>query len=91
MKVENQGVEQGFYEECARLLRVPYTYTPWPSPTRGPNRWNNRHPGNGRYEGYGTIKMYGPNVIHVALRTPHVINCVCKSTDEVFTLLRGIV
>jgi len=57
---------------------------------RSPNRWNNRHPGNGRFPGFGTIRMHAPNHIHVALRQPVILNRVCRSSDEVYDLLRKL-
>lgn len=82
MKEQNREVEEGFYQKCAQLLGIEYTYTPWPSPTRGPNRWNNRHAGNGRFPGYGTIRWYGPNSIHICLRHPTVLNVLCSSEQQ---------
>jgi hypothetical protein len=72
----------------ARLLDAVHTYRPWIG--RPPNRWNNRHPGNGRFPGFGTIRMHAPNHIHVALRQPVILNRVCGSSDEVYDLLRKL-
>lgn len=86
MNAEHHELEGQFYQECARLLSVPYTYTPWTG--RGPNRWNNRHAGNGRFDGFGTIRMFSPNCIHLSLRAPRPINCVVRSVEEVYALLQ---
>jgi hypothetical protein len=51
---------------------------------------HNRHPGNGRFTGFGTIRMYAPNHIHVSLRQPVILNRVCRSADEVYNLLRRL-
>jgi hypothetical protein len=72
----------------ARLLDAVHTYRPWIG--RPPNRWNNRHPGNGRFPGFGAIRMHAPNHIHVALRQPVILNRVCRSSDEVYDLLRKL-
>ncbi len=53
-------------------------------------RWNNRHPGNGRFPGVGTIRLYAPNHIHVSLRQPVVLNRVCRSAHEAYDLLRRL-
>lgn len=82
MRSEYREVEEGFYQECARLLGVSHTYIPWPSPTREPNRWNNRHAGNGRFDGCGTIKLFSPSCIHISLRHPVRLNCVCTSVEQ---------
>jgi hypothetical protein len=88
MNPEQHAVEERFYRECARLLDVVHAYTPWIG--RPPSRWNNRHPGNGRFPGFGTIRMHGPNHIHVALRQPVILNRVCRSVEEVYDLLRKL-
>jgi len=80
--------EEDFYRECARLLTATHTYRPWVGPP--PNRWNNRHPGNGRYPGFGTIRMHAPNQIHVSLRHPVSVSRICRSPKEVFRLLRNV-
>ncbi|MFL5021520.1 MAG: hypothetical protein ACJ8DW_04600 [Microvirga sp.] len=72
----------------ARLLDAVHTHRPLIG--RPPNRWNNRHPGNGRFPGFGTIRMHTPNHIHVALRQPVILNRVCRSSDEVYDLLRKL-
>jgi hypothetical protein len=86
MKKENQELEGQFYNECARLLGVAYTYKPWPYEYRGPDRWNNRSPGNGRFPGIGTVRMYGPTSIHISLRDP-ALNKTCKSPEEAYQIL----
>jgi hypothetical protein len=88
MKPEQHAVEESFYRECARLLDAVHTYRPWIG--RPPNRWSNRHPGNGRFPDFGTIRMHAPNHIHVALRQPVNLNRVCRSVDEVYDLLRKL-
>lgn len=85
MNEEKHAVEQGFYQRCAELLGASHTYKPWVH--HKITRWNNRTPGNGRFPGFGTIKMFGPTLIHVSLRHPCVVNRVCRSQDEVFALL----
>jgi hypothetical protein len=88
MKAEQHELEESFYRECARLLDAVHTYRPWIG--RPPNRWNNRHPGNGRFRGFGTIRMYGPNNIHVSLRHPVILNRTCRSVEEAYDLLRRL-
>jgi hypothetical protein len=88
MKEQHHAVEESFYRECARLLGAAHTFRPWVGPP--PDRWNNRHPGNGRFPGFGTIRMYGPNHIHISLRHPVVLSKTCRSPDEVFRVLRRL-
>jgi hypothetical protein len=86
MYKENIELEGQFYAECARLLGADHTYTPWTG--RGPNRWNNRHAGNGRFPGFGVIKMFAPNAIHVCLTHPKAVTRFVKSPEEAYALLR---
>jgi hypothetical protein len=86
MRKEHIEAEGRFYATVAEMLGTSYDYKPWTG--RPPNRWNNRHPGNGRFPGYGTIKMFSPTSIHVCLRAPVPINRMCRSEDEVYDLLR---
>jgi len=88
MKAEQHALEEDFYRECARLLDAVHTYRPWIG--RPPNRWNNRHPGNGRFPGFGTIRLYAPNHIHVSLHQPVSLNRTCRSVDEVYDLLHRL-
>jgi hypothetical protein len=79
--------EEAFYRECARLLDASHIYRPR---IGQPNRWNNRHPGNGRFPGFGTIRMHSPGQIHVSLRQPLPVIRTCRSPEEVFRLLRHL-
>lgn len=51
-----------FYEQCSDILELTHTHIE-PVPRR--NRWNNRTPGNGRYQGYGVIRYYNERNIHI--------------------------
>jgi len=56
-----------FYAECAALLGVPHEGQAFPYYRR--TRWNNRKPGQGRYEGRGIVRVFG-SMVHVALNDP---------------------
>lgn len=79
--------EQAFYEECIAILGSAQEYRKFPYSKR--TRWNNRTAGNGRFEGYGIVRMYSPSIIHISFRNPK-INLVCKSAEEAFSILRGV-
>ena len=84
---------EAFYRDVSDLLGIEsnYEYNPY---TRGGTyrtRWNNRTPGNGRFEGFGLIRFFGPNVIHVVLHKPVQINRVYDSTEAVLDALRKAV
>lgn len=78
---------EAFYDECSRILGAPYSYRA--PPYRKLTRWNNRAPGNGRFPGYGLIRMFGPHHIQIALRRPAEINRLCHSEEEAFTALKA--
>lgn len=85
---ENEiSVEQGFYEECAKLLDcAEHTYRKFPYRKR--TRWNNRGAGNGRYPGWGLIRLFG-NTVHISFRDPSV-NRWFKSKDDALAFLRSL-
>ncbi|NBB17699.1 hypothetical protein GVN21_20250 [Caulobacter sp. SLTY] len=67
MRNEKLLVEQGFYQACAERLGAETHYRPFPYSRR--TRWNAREPGNGRYPGFGLIRLFGETV-HIQLRRP---------------------
>lgn len=75
---EKEKVEQEFYEACAKLLGTEHNYRTYPYRRR--NRWNNRVPGNGRFPGYGVIRLYGDHV-HISLRSPVRVSLSCSYED----------
>lgn len=77
-----------FYEEVAAILGVNFVDNSFPWYKR--TRWNNRSPGNGRYEGYGIVRKFGDKV-HVALRHPVVCHQIFDSEQKALDFLRAIV
>lgn len=63
-------VEQRFYETVAELLECDDHSYLVPVPKR--TRWNNRHPGNGRFPNHGIVRYFGPSHILVHLTNPSV-------------------
>ncbi len=82
--------KEQFYEECAKILEVDHNFQVPYFAYKWPNRWNNRAPGNGRFEGRGCIMMYGPTCIHIMLHSPQKVNCRVSSPDEAYAILRSI-
>lgn len=64
------NTEEGFYLSVAQLLGCEIDYTPYPYSKK--TRWNNRLPGNGRFENHGVIRRFNSNNIHVFLRVPQL-------------------
>ena len=79
-------IQQEFYEKCAKLLGTDSLYVEQPKPvtkysreTGEPyqpmthaTRWGGREPGNGRFPGHGTIRIFSPEIINVSLRNPQL-------------------
>ncbi len=79
--------EEQFYTEVAKILNAETVYKRFPYSKK--TRWNNRNPGNGRYEGRGLVRYYSHNCIHICLSNPR-LNKMCKSTEEAYAALRAI-
>ena len=52
------------------MLGCEIEYSPYPYSKK--TRWNNRLPGNGRYPGYGLVRRFSGNSIHLFLRVPQI-------------------
>lgn len=77
---------ESFYAECAALLGCSHDGVPFPYQYR--TRWNNRTPGQGRFEGHGIIRVFG-DIVHVALTNPQIIMQGTK--EEVLAKLKECV
>lgn len=82
---EMHEVEQGFYQRCAELLGVPNTYRP--RPYKRVTRWNNRDAGNGRFEGFGLIRMFAGSNVHIALVHPIKVNKWFSKPEDAIAFL----
>jgi len=71
MNEKDFGVEERFYQQVATLLCAEHTYRKGP---RKRTRWTNRFEGagNGRFPPNGLVRMFGPNLIHIALMSPRL-------------------
>jgi len=86
MRNEKLVVEQGFYQACAERLGAETHYRPFPYSRR--TRWNAREPGNGRYPGFGLIRLFGETV-HIQLRRPAAVNRWFPSRAAALAFLEG--
>lgn len=87
MEKESLSVEEKFYQDVADMLGVEHDYEfninkGWRT------RWNNRKPGNGRFEGYGLVRYFGPTMIHVVINKPIYFNKTFSSTEEALLALK---
>ena len=81
-------VEERFYKQCAEILKVDYIFRPY---FIKKTRWNRRNPGNGRFEGFGLIRRYSKDNIHMILSYPIIVNTLFKSEDSVFLFLKEMI
>jgi hypothetical protein len=89
MEKEMTEVES-FYQDVSDLLGIEntYEYNPYTVGGKYRTRWNNRAPGNGRFEGYGLIRFFGASCIHVAINKPIHMNGTFDSKEAVLTALK---
>ena len=102
MKKEDRvKVESKFYGDCADLLGTECEYRdhlPGPKvdretgvvytpPTRA-SRWGGREPGNGRFKGFGLIRLHWPNLVIIRLNKPKPIWATIYGLDEALDFLR---
>lgn len=85
MKEIEIGVEEGFYQAVADLLKCSSDYRKYPFTKR--TRWNNRSAGNGRFIGHGLIRFYGPTNIHITLNNPK-INGLFSTVDSALEAIK---
>lgn len=79
-----------FYRDVSDLLGIPnnYRYDVYSVGGKYRTRWNNRKPGNGRFEGYGVIRFFSPTIIHVAITRPVLLTGIYNSKEEVLAVLK---
>lgn len=57
--------KEEFYQKCSEILDIEHKFkTIWKNERRS-GRWGPREPGNGRFPGFGLIRWFGPNYIHM--------------------------
>ena len=91
--------EEDFYSECAEILGTEHQYrddAPRPKVDRDGNvytpmtkatRWGGREPGNGRFPGFGIIRLFG-SVVQVQLTEPKRLSGIFNSKEEALSFLR---
>jgi len=72
-----------FYTMCASILDIEIEDHSFSHYKR--TRWNNRSPGNGRFPGFGLIRIYG-DMIHITTKNN---NMTFASKSEALTWLSG--
>jgi len=80
MKMENDEKKE-FYARCGEILGIEHDWNP-PVPRR--TRWNNRVIGNGRFPGFGLIRIFGDQI----MVTNRAGSKMFKNKEEVFEHLQ---
>lgn len=55
--------KEAFYEQCAEVLGMEHEFR---QPPGRRTRWNNRRLGNGRFPGFGLVRIHGSMVMIIA-------------------------
>ena len=66
MREEYLEKQKLFYKTCGEILGIEHKYK---VPFARKTRWNDRSPGNGRYEGFGIIRRFSETLISVTSRS----------------------
>ncbi len=83
--MNDENAVEGFYQAVAKLLECEaHRYT---VPLRKRTRWNNRHPGNGRFPGHGIVRYFGPSHVLIRLTNPSLNGLF--SADEALEAIRS--
>lgn len=92
-------IEEKFYAACGEMLGMKHNYVdsvPQPKvdrygviymPATKATRWGGREPGNGRYPGFGTIRLFG-NVVQIRLTRPKQIFATIDGLDTALEFLK---
>lgn len=101
MKIEKRvKEEENFYGLCAEILGTEHQYrddVPRPKrdregkryfPTTKSTRWGGREPGNGRFPGFGLIRLHWPDLVLIRLHHPKKIYANITGRDEALQYLR---
>ncbi len=84
--------DEEFYGECAKILGSDQKFIPNIISNRGrrSGRWGPRQPGNGRFPGFGTIRVFSDRHIHMALNKPESIIKTFDSKEKALEFLREL-
>lgn len=77
-------MERAFYAECEEILGVDHAFK---ERFERLNRWNHRMPGNGRFPGYGLVRLYSSGTVHISFARH---NRVYQSREAALEALRGL-
>ena len=97
---ETVKVIEDFYGQCAEILGTEHQFrdgVPGPkmdrngniyTPTTRATRWGGREPGNGRFPGFGMIRLFWPDTVQINLLKPKRISITIDGREEALSFLR---
>ncbi len=77
-----------FYAECDRLFGQEHP-APKEIKYRRTGRWGPREPGSGRFEGYGIVRWFNSNTVHVSLRHPVGMHMI-TTPENALLVIEGV-
>ena len=86
--MKEKNLVEDFYQAVATLLEFENHSYIRPVPKK--NRWNNRHPGNGRFVNHGLVRYFGPSYIHINLHSPPVHGLFSNVEDALEAIQLGV-
>lgn len=84
-----RALEHDFYQNVGMLLSCDAHYRKFPFHKR--TRWNNRQAGNGRFQGHGLVRFFGPSNIHVSLHDPEINGRFTGSQEALAAIVSKII
>lgn len=77
-RAASEAKDAEFYHRVAEIIGGKHEGQPFRWHAR--TRWNNRIAGQGRYPGFGTVRLFG-DIVHVALRNPVVMHATIEGRE----------
>jgi hypothetical protein len=77
-RAASEAKDAEFYQRVAAIIGGTHEGQPFRWHAR--TRWNNRIAGQGRYPGFGTVRLFG-DIVHVALRHPVALHAAIEGRE----------
>lgn len=100
-RIQKVKAIEDFYSQCAEILGTGHEFrdqVPRPKvsrdgvryiPSTTQTRWGPRSPGNGRFPGFGTIRLFWPETVQINLLNPKRIAITIEGRDKALDYLRN--
>jgi hypothetical protein len=87
-RAASEARDAEFYQRVADIIGGKHEGEPFRWHAR--TRWNNRIAGQGRYPGFGTVRLFG-DVVHIALRHPVAFHATIEGREEALERMRSAI